>query len=285
MTVDKPRQVVFFVCHPDDEALWAGGLVHGLGRFGVEVTVICASGGEPGSVRATEFQAAREVAAYKRGLVLGGPLRGANEPLPPLASTLESGLNRFGIRARDVSLLVTHSPYGDEHRHPHHKQAYRELKQWAQGEGVPFGFFSCLPLPWLQHQPVAASLRRARGLSLIGLFECTPAERPAPMVDGGGRVLSEENPRYLFQFQIDASAKARMLACYQSIGLEQHAAGYVMFGATCEALYVFDELGAAVFLDVYRQMEHSGVDDLFAEVCSRPALTGWWQRVLRLVRS
>jgi LmbE family N-acetylglucosaminyl deacetylase len=287
MSLGRPRQVVFFVCHPDDEALWVGGLVSGLGRFGVEVSVICASGGGQGSVRAAEFQSAREVAGYKRGLVLGGPLRAANEPLPPLALTLEAGLTQLGIDPSEVALLVTHSPYGDEHRHPHHKQAYQELKQWAQGSRVPFGFFSCMPLPWLQHQPIAASLRRAHGLSLIGVFECRPAVQSAAMIDGGGRTTSEESPRYYFQFDIDVPAKARMLARYPSIDLEKHATGYVMFGASFEALYVFDEKGAAVLFDLYRQMDHSGVDDLFAEICSRaaePAPSGWWRRMLNLVR-
>src|ERR1044071_5367010 len=200
MSLGRPRQVVFFVCHPDDEALWVGGLVSGLGRFGVEVSVICASGGGQGSVRAAEFQSAREGAGYKRGLVLGGPLRAANEPLPPLALTLEAGLTQLGIDPSEVALLVTHSPYGDEHRHPHHKQAYQELKQWAQGSRVPFGFFSCMPLPWLQHQPIAASLRRAHGLSLIGVFECRPAVQSAAMIDGGGGTNTAGKPRPYFSF-------------------------------------------------------------------------------------
>src|ERR1041384_6777559 len=286
MGADKFTQVVFVVCHPDDEALWVGGTVQALGRFAdTEVTVVCASGGEPGSVRAAEFRAAAAVAGYKRGVVMGGALRGANDPLPHLGPTLAEALNRLGMRTNEISLLITHSPYGDEHRHPHHVQAYRELKQWTQAKGVPFGFFSCVPLPWLQHQLVAASLRRGNGLTLTGMFECVPAARPAAMVDGGGLTMSRETPRYLFQFEIDAAAKARMLACYQSIDLTKHAAGYVMLGASSEALYVFDEKGAAVFFDLYRQMEHSGVDDLFGEFCSHPPVPGWWRRVLNLVRN
>ena len=288
MSVDRPRQVVFFVCHPDDEALWIGGLLRALGSFGIEVSVVCASGGEPASVRASEFEAAREVAGYKRGVVLGGTLRAANEPLPPLARTLEGGLDRLGVKSEEIALLVTHSPFGDEHRHPHHKQAYRELKQWSEGRAVPFGFFCCLPLPWLQHQPIAASLRRGRGLSVVGMFECAAAERPAAMVDGGGRVFSGEHPRYLFQFEIDSSAKAKMLACYQSIDVEKHAAGYVMFQTSNEALYVFDRKGAEVLFDVYREMKAPGVDDLFAEVCTSsppPRPPRWWQRIVGLMRS
>src|SRR6266404_8308049 len=91
--------IVFAVCHPDDEAIWIGGLLHELSEIPyVQAYVICLSGRDPNSPRGQEFEAARRVARYAGGVVLGFPLRPAPEPLPEISQTVEEGLRLLNLK-------------------------------------------------------------------------------------------------------------------------------------------------------------------------------------------
>jgi len=113
---DQNYNLLFVVCHPDDEALWVGGLVESLSTFQfLKVYVLCLSGVDAQSTRESEFYAARQVAGYTAGVVMGDRLRPATEPLTNIAYTVEHGIKKLNLEIGDISLLITHSPYGDEH--------------------------------------------------------------------------------------------------------------------------------------------------------------------------
>jgi len=260
--VDTRRayNIVFVVCHPDDEALWVGGLIHGLSTFAfLRVFVVCLSGLDPDSPREAEFHEARERAGYAGGVVLGGKLRPATEPLPPTSETTEEGLRCLGLSRADVDVLITHSPYGDEHTNPHHRQTYQELLRWSREHDVPFGYFTCIPIPLFMHQPLLRSVKRRAALHLLSFSGC--AATPALTV-------SEPDyhgaPDYYVQFLTDMETKQRILECYQSIDLAEHAAGYAAFTSSCESLYLFGERALSPFAAVIEEMEiPGGVADLF----------------------
>jgi hypothetical protein len=246
----------------------------------VQAHVICLSGRDEASPRAEEFVAARRAAGYAGGAVLGFPLRDAHEALPDTRRTTEEGLSALGLSVKDVSLLITHSPYGDEHGHPHHVQAYEELSQWAGARDTPFGYFSVVPLPFLRHRPVIRSLkRRGRTFHLLNLARCTPA--PAARARLLDRRLRQRlrAPRWYVQFLTDANAKAEMLACYSSIDLESHAAGYAAFTSSVESLYLFDDRGLAALGPVLDAMETPGSPDLY--VALRPSVRTAAGRIAR----
>lgn len=268
--------LVFAVCHPDDEALWVGGVLCEMPRFdGVRTHVICVSGRDPRSPREREFEQARQVAGYEAGVVLGFPLRPAGEPLPPVAASVEEGLERLGLRPDAVHLLVTHSPYGDEHGHPHHWQAHRELRAWTRERGVPFGYFSCLPMSDFAHVPVAAGLRRSGSLHLLNRSRCAwPEGRARRAVDC---------PAEYVQFGIDPGRKRAMLDCYQSIDLPQHERGYAAFTSGAEGLYVVDARGSAVVDAVVNAMPAPGIENLAAR--HPPAPPTLAERVARRLRA
>jgi LmbE family N-acetylglucosaminyl deacetylase len=240
--VARTYNLVFAVCHPDDEALWIGGLLCELARLPfIRAYVVCLSGKDEQSPRMKEFEAAREVAGYARGTILGFPLRPALDPLPDTSRTLQEGLAQLGLLNRDVDLVITHSSYGDEHKHPHHSQAYSEIGQWCAAADVPFGFFSCLPLTWLRHTPFAIDLRRRGTLHLLNASRCESVFSKEHYDADPNLELKFQLPKYYLQFLIDAAAKTRMLHCYPSIGLEPHERGYAMFNNYCEAIYLGSE--------------------------------------------
>jgi LmbE family N-acetylglucosaminyl deacetylase len=236
--------IVFAVCHPDDEALWVGGLLHELSRFDfLKVHVVCLSGRDPTSPRMAEFEAARAAAGYASGIILGKPLRDANLPLPPLATILEEGMAALSIV--NPALVITHSPFGDEHRNPHHRQAFGELLAWSRASGTPFGFFSCAAIPSYRHVPILEALRRRGTLQLTNMFRCTGRLPFWRKVDPGLKNYCRA-PRWLLQFQVDGAAKARVLAAYESIGLAEHRDGYAFFTSALEQLYLFGALPPAI---------------------------------------
>ncbi len=239
-----PFDIVFAVCHPDDEALWVGGLLHELSCFEfLNIHVVCLSGRDLTSPRMAEFEAARTVAGYAAGIVLGKPLRDANQALPPLAPILEEGMKTLGIAK--PALVVTHSPFGDEHRNPHHRQAFGELLAWSRARDLPFGFFSCAAIPYYRHVPVLEALRRKDTLHLANMFRCQSRLPFWRRLDPGLRHYRHA-PRWLLQFQIDGAAKTRMLETYQSIGLGEHREGYAFFTSVIEQLYLFGALPPAI---------------------------------------
>ncbi len=254
--------MIFVVCHPDDEALWIGGTIHGLSRIsGIKIHVICLSGSDKNSPRTAEFNDAMKVAGYVSGVVMGGPLRPTNLPLPSISKTVEDGLAELGLDLSEVNLLVTHSPFGEEHMHPHHVQASIELYQWTRYQRLSFGYFACLPIPTCLMQPLLRNMKRAGSLQLLNFAKCK--------MTWCGMLVKffvrkpYRYPRYYVQFLTDWVVKREMLASYKSIDLQLHQDGYAMFHNNCESLYLFDNGGAEVIKYVMQQMKVPGSIDYF----------------------
>lgn len=272
----RQLNLVFVVCHPDDEALWVGGILCEVARFGcVRTHVVSLSGRDDRSPRAREFEHARQVAGYASGVVLGFPLRPAGEALPPVAPTLEEGLHRLCLSLDAVDLLVTHSPYGDEHGHPHHWQAHRELRVWTRERNIPFGYFSCLPMSDFAHVPVTCGFRRSGALHLLNRSRCA--------WPGGQSRRDVDCPAEYVQFGIDARRKREMLHCYQSIDLDKHERGYAAFTSGAEGFYVVDSRGSRVVDAIIDSMATPGIENLRAQ--HQPASPTLSQRVARRLRA
>ncbi|HEY2010091.1 MAG TPA: hypothetical protein VGH23_13955 [Rhizomicrobium sp.] len=264
----KSLTILFVVCHPDDEVVWAGGLLCELARLPfVRSYVVCLSGYDTTSPRMAEFEAARWVAGYTAGVICGGPLRGAIDPLPPCAETLSHGMAQLGLTPDAINLLVTHAPFGDEHRNPHHIQAHRELKAWCAGRRIGFAHFACITLPGVTHRSMLADLRRHGTLRLLQLARCR-----------GPR----GTPAYYAQFVSDPAAKLKLVRCYPSIGLAEHEEGYTMFSNPCEALYLQDERALAPIMRLAEVMTAPGPSPL---VERRPLVARIASRLRRLGRA
>lgn len=275
-----PSKILIVVSHPDDEALWVGGLLHSLeGLALATIHVICLSGAQDSSPRKVEFEAARLVAGYSSGVVMGGVLGAANEPLPHVGSTVAAGIEKLQLSLREIDLLLTHSPYGDEHMHPHHIQSCEELYEWTRRQRIPFGYFSCLPLINCSLEPILRNMKRLGSLQLLNYSRCRYG-----LLRLLTRCLEGKPWRYPIiytQWLVDAEYKKKMLACYESIGLEKHMDGYAMFSSNVETIYVFDRRGMNVINRIVSAMEIPGAKDYFSTSCP---LSGFKSKVLYKMR-
>jgi LmbE family N-acetylglucosaminyl deacetylase len=264
--ISQTFNIVFAVCHPDDEALWVGGLLYELSKFSaIRAYVVCLSGHDAQSPRESEFLEAKKIAGYRDGVVLGSKLRAALDPLKSIDETFEEGLRHLNLKTDGIDLLITHSPYGDEQKHPHHAQAHRELRSWARRTHVPFGFFSCLPIPFYLHQAILHTPKRLGSLQLLNFSKCSSSTRRLlKIIHHKDLKKYWRAPKYYLQFLTDLSVKLRMLGCYRSTKLDVFQAGYATFDNPCEALYILDDAGLAPFEYLFDRMEIPEHPDLFS---------------------
>ena len=260
----KIKKILLTVCHPDDEALWIGGLVHELSKFSIlEIYVICLSGGGIGikTIREEEFFQCKKIAKYKGGIVLEGKLNQALQRMENILDKIKYGLKNFNLTLDSIDLLITHSPYGDEHRHPHHMQVSKEIFKLSKKNKIPFGFFSCLPLPRTCHIPYLRNMGSLNKFEVLNFAKCKYSIFL--------KILRALNfnahwyPDYYTQWQIDKEIKLKMLECYKSTDLKKFESGYISYNSFVENLYLYDKKGIEIFEDILKLMPRSEVKDLF----------------------
>lgn len=270
------KNILVVVCHPDDEAFWVGGIISELSRIpSFRIWVVCLSGRDSKSKRSAEFKKAQVVSGYHAGIVLGSPLKPASVPLPKTSQTLEKGLVKLKLNPGQIDLLITHSPFGDEHMHPHHKQAYRELFRWAKSKRVPFGFFSCIPIPYYDLRPVLHQFKKLNSLHLVNFSRC---RRNNPLF-----ILLKyihpyfHTPKFFLQFATKKSYKDKMINCYRSVNLKLSREGYASVTCNVENLYIFDNQGIAPILKLIKDMPAPGSQNLFSP--ARTVLELIWSKI------
>jgi LmbE family N-acetylglucosaminyl deacetylase len=121
-------RVAVVVAHPDDETLWAGGLLLLHPEWEVTVAALC-RGSDPD--RAPRFhRVAQRLGAVGRMADLeDGP---EQRPLPE-GEVEETVMGLVGNTAYD--LLLTHGPRGEYTRHLRHEEASRAVTSlWRQGK-------------------------------------------------------------------------------------------------------------------------------------------------------
>jgi|GEM_PF-6927252 len=192
---------------------------------------------------------------------MGGPLRAANQPLPPISQTFSGGLEKLGLSFADIDMLITHSPFGEEHMHPHHVQASTELYELALQHQIPFGYFSCVPLPTSRLQPTLKNMKRSEGLQLLNYARCQYGY--LQKLIRWYEKKTYRYPRVYAQWLVDSVVKDEMLDCYDSIDLAMHRQAYAMFNNNVEAFYLFDQRGARIVEDLQDLMEIPGSADYF----------------------
>ena len=242
--------------------MWIGGIINGFNKLtNLNIHVICLSGAEDKSPRKFEFQKVINLIGLTSGVVMGENLGPANIRLPVISNTVEAALIKLGLSVNQISLVITHSPYGDEHMHPHHSQACEEIYFWTSKFNIPFGCFSCIALPNSNLKPVLRSLKRSDSIQLLNYSWCKYG-----IIDQVIRLFDKRKWRYPFlytQWQIDGRVKRKMIECYQSINLKELDTGYVTATSSIETLYLFECRGVKVIDQIISKFEVPGSKDYF----------------------
>tara|TARA_Y100001973_G_C5195762_1_gene334145 strand:+ start:357 stop:1115 length:759 start_codon:yes stop_codon:yes gene_type:complete len=225
----KKYNFVFVVAHPDDESLWIGGILYFLNKIDfINVNVVCMTGAKDDG-RSKSFFKALDICGIENRVLLSDDLPTSWGPrLKNTQDNIDIALHKLGLEKKDVELMITHSPYGDEHQHPQHCQLYQDTAKYAHDNKIKFGFFSFYPIPFLSIHPAMNAARRQHGTHIIN---CGYVGRPE----------SNDHPKFWTQFKINSNVKKRMLECYNTIDREEHQRGYFAWDSDVESLYVYDK--------------------------------------------
>ncbi len=121
------RRVAVVVAHPDDETLWAGGLLLGYPQWSIVIVTLC-RGSDPD--RAPKFHKALR---YFNAEGLMGDLDDGPEQVPLPAPMVEQTIISL-LPRRDYDLVVTHGPNGEYTRHRRHEEVSRAVHAlWRRG--------------------------------------------------------------------------------------------------------------------------------------------------------
>jgi hypothetical protein len=262
-------KILLLTAHPDDEAIWGAASLSSLCLEAlIEVSVIClwTACENPGSISSTvnkELDYLREEHFYKSCKVLGFSdsfICTSDYSNKLSEETLElglhEGLSNLKKTLNDFDVVVSHSYYGDERRHPHHIKIFKLTQEKIKGTGIGHSFYSFVPLSTLTHKPCSTGIRRKGIFHLLGEFICSPSQdelKEGLKIFCGGRNLS------MFICQGDLTRKRRALEEYKTIDLKKHDGDYGSFTSSTDFLYcdyissqkftkVFDSLDKPTFL-------------------------------------
>ena len=240
------NKVLFVVAHPDDESLWIGGMLKFLSdRQEVDPYVLCVTGRHHPQ-RNNEFNKALDIAGIKNSFVAEEeiPNRGGI-PLSNLQESIDTGIS--AMKLEDVDLVVTHSPYGDEHQHAQHIQLFNYMARYCDAKNISFSFFSTFVLPDIAMIGKQRDMRRYNNTHILNYGGCNHS------------VIKN-----FIQFKVDCDIKNDMLQCYQSINLQEHYEGYASWDSCVESIYFFNNEGFQIFENIYSNLES-------------PAGKGWYK--------
>jgi len=129
---DLGERPCMVVAHPDDECLWAGGLLARFRHLGW--TVICCSTPRRDPVRAERFYAACEALGAKK---IGCSLTVEGEPGWPIPDLDDMLIAAF--RKHEPDCVVTHGAWG-EYGHNQHIQVHMAVANNHNGRILGFGW-------------------------------------------------------------------------------------------------------------------------------------------------
>ena len=122
------KNVVVIVAHPDDETLWAGGLLLENPLWNVFIISLCRGSDKD---RAPKF---KEVLKILKANGIMDDLNDGPEQTPLDAIELEKSMLRY-LPSTPIDLLITHSPFGEYTRHRRHEEiGNAAILLWKNGK-------------------------------------------------------------------------------------------------------------------------------------------------------
>jgi hypothetical protein len=258
----KNFNVLLIVSHPDDEVIWFGGLLSILSRLDyINLYILCLSGNNARSRRKNEFNQIMSKLKCRNFVFLRGQLKRSDQQISGISSKLFSALAVMRLNIIDLDLIVTHSPFGDEHAAPHHIQVSNTIFSWCRLNQVSFSFFSCIQLNNISHISLITNFKLLNDLILLNYSKCT--QNLKQWIINNALLSPIWQPKYFMQFFIRNKSKNKMLLTYKSIDVSAHKKAYIMASSPVEAIYFFDASGRNVFMEIVKRMSVPGAKILF----------------------
>lgn len=215
----KSKKVLFITAHPDDESLWCPGLINFISKIeGYDPYVLCLWEilEKKDNFRTQQFYQATQFLGCNALIV-------EDSVICPLRQ-LES---KFSINLEDFEIIITHSPYGDEHEHKHHINVHRYAKEKAEDLQIGFAYFTYITPPGTYISLMKSGLRLEK-MHLVNSLENIDSEH------------------ILYQILFDYDIKKTALSFYKNINIEEHIRGYYAWTSSIEG-YVAMDAGSKQF--------------------------------------
>ena len=131
--------ILIVVAHPDDEVLWFAGGIRSLLQWGNSICVMSLTNSS-NPVRKAEF----EKACSKMGVfpIMADLPDGAVSEWEDPLKAMDQAISIAKISVEKISIVITHSPFGNERQHPQHFRASEATEEWANCNSKEVAFFS-----------------------------------------------------------------------------------------------------------------------------------------------
>lgn len=234
--------IVVITAHPDDEVMWLGATLYELQQIpNINIHIICLWGilepigsmrsvakGYKDSDRETQFYDVINFLKFDKSCIITKTKHPVNQQIPQTDEVIEEefykALNNIHLNINQVSMIITHSFYGDERKHPHHIRLYEFFSKYTLDKNIGFGFFSILKIPDINHSSILHSTYRLNQLHLLS-YEIVEEYNIT------------NNPNYMIEFQGNLSQKINALKLYKAIDFDKHYNDYMSFSNINEKLY------------------------------------------------
>lgn len=251
------NSILVIISHPDDEVIWAGNILTFLQKQGWLIYIVCLSGNDPSTERFREFHKVCSELNWQ-GAIVGKSMQDAHASLGNWDDLVEKALSI--LKCPHPTLVLTHSPYGDEFNHPHHTWCYRNAFKWAKEKKYSFSFFSFIKLP-IWHKNKLKNLRKLDDCILSEFSTCY-----STLYSLLNRLPSTSNykdlfkcPRYLIQVNFEFSTKKIAFKAYDSVGVFDHINNYSSFHLNTENIYFYEKNGAESILNIFKESENKNL--------------------------
>ncbi len=179
--------------------------------------------------REQQFYNLVEYLGFNKSYIITQPKHNINyyEPLKNKIIDKEfiRALKKINVKIENVSMIITHSFYGDERKHPHHIKLYEYFSKYTFDNNIPFGFFSIIKIPNINHKSILHSTYKFNNLHILSY----------DTVDD--YVHIKNYPTYMIEFGNEINIKKKALKLYKSVDYNKHIKDYVSISCLAERLY------------------------------------------------